>query len=230
MKKKADSGKTARRTQKALREAVQLLVGKCPRLAQLCYWAGTSSISLEELAHRRSFDLDFHTRKALQDVRPILAEIQKSFPDQFRVLHAPDDFGSGFRGVLKLPGGKSITVEVLSNYEDAPDTDLAPSSVAPGLRRVSLARYLADKVQCVVERVEARDLVDIRAVIRRRPALSGLARRLLAGQDAALLAERLLAWTDPSIKRDLAAYRDVNVQDAMEARDMLLAWLKKTND
>lgn len=32
-------------------------------LAQ-CYWAGTSATALEELGHRESFDLDFHTREA----------------------------------------------------------------------------------------------------------------------------------------------------------------------
>ena len=45
--------------------------------------------------------------------------------------------------------------------------------------RVSLERYLADKIQCVAERAEARDLVDLAAVFEQRPALKGLARRVL---------------------------------------------------
>jgi len=42
-------------------DALRLLVNRCPRLSGTCYWAGTSSIAIEELEHRESFDLDFHT-------------------------------------------------------------------------------------------------------------------------------------------------------------------------
>jgi hypothetical protein len=171
-------------------------------------------------------DLDFHTLHALRDVRPILAEVQKSFGRRFRLVQAPDEFGSGFRGVLRLPSGKKIGFEVLSNYEDVSGSDLEQSKSAPGMRRVSIERYLADKVQCLVERVEARDLVDILAVIRHTPALKSRLRRLVAAQDAVLLAERLLGWTDRSIRKDLAAYGDVEPGDAALARDLILAWLK----
>ncbi len=88
------------------RTALQLLAERCPRLVAKCYWAGTAAIATEELHHRRSFDLDFHT------------------------------------------------------------------------------------------------------------------------QDAVLLAERLLAWTDEAIDADLDAYDDVSSRAAHGARDLLLAWLK----
>lgn len=208
-------------------EAIRLVARKCPRLMASCYWAGTSSISTEVLGHRLSMDLDFHTLEALRDVRPMLAETQKVFGSRFRLVEMPDEFGSGFKGVLRLPSGSRIGFEVLSNYEDVRKSDLEPSSSAPGLRRVSLERYLADKVQCLVERVEARDLVDIFAVIRHKPALRARLRKLVAAQDAVLLAERLLGWTDSSLKKDLAAYRDVDSKDAVEARNMILGWMKK---
>ena len=147
-----------------VRDALRILVKRCPRLAAACYWAGISAISLEELGHRSSLDLDFHTRRALEDVRPLLAEIQRAFPGQFQIIEGPDASGAGFRGVLRLSGGRSITIEFLSNYEDVPIDDLVASSTAPPIERVSLARYLADKVQCFVERVEARDLLDLGAV------------------------------------------------------------------
>ena len=79
-----------------LRDSLQRLAERCPRLVRTCYWAGTSAIATEELGHR-----------------------------------------------------------------------------------VSLERYLADKIQCVAERAEARDLVDLAAVFEQRPALKGLARRVL---------------------------------------------------
>lgn len=63
-----------------LRQVLAALAGKCERLRRTCYWAGASAIALEELHHRGSFDLGFHTRKALAEVRPILAEIQQAFP------------------------------------------------------------------------------------------------------------------------------------------------------
>ena len=209
-----------------LQETLQLLVEKCPRLVAFCYWGGTAAIALEELHHRESFDLDFHTRQALLDVRPILAEMQSVFGDDFEMLHAPDDFGSGFLGVLTLPSGNRINVEVLSNYQDVEEDELVPSSSAKGLSRVSLSRYLADKIQCVLERCEARDLVDIRAVLLAHPEMQDEAKRLVANQDCLLLAERLLSWSDADLEEDLRSYRDANAKDAMEARDLLTSWLK----
>jgi hypothetical protein len=41
-----------------LRQAVVEIAARCPRVVKSCYWAGTSAISLEELRHRESFDLD----------------------------------------------------------------------------------------------------------------------------------------------------------------------------
>jgi hypothetical protein len=210
-----------------LRRALIGLTQRCPRLAAQFYWAGTSAIALEELCHRQSFDLDLHTRKALLDVRPLLAEITRAFPGQFTLLQAPDEFGSGFRGVLKLPGGKRLTLEVLSNFEDVPDRDLTPSRTAPPLKRVSLARYLADKVQCLAERSEARDLVDIMAVIQAHPEMESRARAAVKQQDPLLLAERLLAWTDSDIRNDLASYPEVDPSLATAGRDLILGWLKR---
>ena len=208
-------------------EALKLLGEKCPRLAKTCYWAGTAAIAVEELHHRQSFDLDFHSREALYDIRPVLAEIQAAFPGAFEIVQAPDEFGAGFQGILKLPDGERITVEVLSNYEDVADGDLVQAETSPNMKRVSLHRYLADKIQCAAERAEARDLVDILAVLRKQPTMEDDARRLLVEQDAVLLTERLLAWSDKAIEDDLQAYDDTPAADACEARDLLLRWLKE---
>lgn len=208
------------------RDALRLLAERCPRLAKKCYWAGTAAIAIEELHHRRSFDLDFHTREALYDVRPILAEIRAAFPNAFEIVQAPDEFGSGFQGTLMLPGGERITIEVLSNHEDVPASDIVDAKTTHRIKRVSLSRYLADKIQCVAERVEARDLVDILVVLRSHPSMKALARDLLAAQDAVLLVERLLGWSDAALEKDLEAYDDVSADDAREARDLLLKWIK----
>lgn len=208
------------------RDAIRLLAERCPRLAKKCYWAGTAAIAIEELHHRKSFDLDFHTREALYDVRPILAEIRAAFPGDFEVIQSPDEFGSGFQGVLTLPGGERITVEVLSNYEDVPASDMVSADASECIMRVSLPRYLADKIQCIAERAEARDLIDVLAVLEKRPTMKAMARRLLAAQDAVLLVERLLSWSSSEIEKDLAAYDDVSAGDAQKARDLLLAWIK----
>jgi len=209
-----------------LRDALALLVERCPVLAETVYWAGTSAVALEELGHRQSLDLDLHTRRALLDVRPILARLRAAFGVDFELVQPPDEFGSGFRAVLRLPNAARVTIEFLSNYQDVSDAELVPSSTVPSIKRVSLAKYLADKIQCVVERREARDLFDICAVLRRRPDLEGLARRVVAEQDALLMAERLLTWTDSEIADDLEPYSGVNPADARCAGDMLLRWLK----
>ena len=78
--------------------ALEMLNRRCPRLVRACYWAGTSCIAAEELHHRRSFDLDFHTRRAMADTRPILAEILGAFEGRFQVLQAPTSSGPGFEG------------------------------------------------------------------------------------------------------------------------------------
>ena len=181
----------------------------CERLREACYWAGASAMSLEELHHRGSFDLDFHTRKALLDVRPILAEIQRAFPGSFELISVPDEFGSGFKGVLRLPEMEGVTVEVL------------------WLWRLTAQRFLADKIQCIAERSEARDLVDIAAVLRYHPQLTDEARQIVRSQDALILIERLVAWTVASMREDLAAYQDVEAGAALQARDLLLGWLRE---
>jgi hypothetical protein len=71
--------------------------------------------------------------------------------------------------------------------------------------------------------------VDILAVLRRHPEMEPLARRLLTEQDALLLAERLLSWTDERITADLESYVDVSPEEAKQTRDMLLQWLKSAS-
>ena len=209
-----------------LAEALRLVAERCPRLREACYWAGASAISIEETHHRQSFDLDFHTIKALVDVRPLLTEIQQAFPNRFELLTVPDEYGSGFKGVLALSIEEKVTIEVLSNCQEVPASELVESKLVPGMKRINLPRFLADKIQCIAERSEARDLVDFLAVLRHDPELTRLAREILANQDALILSERLLMRTDGAIRDDLSVYKDVNPEEAMEARDLLLSWLK----
>lgn len=215
------SGQRAR----LLGEAVRAIASRCPRLIAECYWAGTSAIALEEISHRESFDLDFHSRHAFVDTRPFLAELQRAFPDSLELIEAPDARGSGFSAVIQLEDER-LTLQVFAAFEDVPDRDLVRSSTEAAVFRVSLQRYLADKVQCVVERIEARDLVDIRAVLRARPRLRYSFQKAVAAQDALLLAERLLGWTDEAIREDLLAYPGVDPADAISMRDELLRLLK----
>ncbi len=209
-----------------LQQTLQELVAACPRLRRSCYWAGTSAIALEELRHRDSFDLDLHTIHALEDVRPVLAEVQKSFGERFTLLEAPDHYGSGFSGLLQAQEGNPITVQVMASFEEVPPDELVPSRLVPGIRRVSLVKYLKDKLTCLVERAEARDLVDVMSLVSHSESLRGLAHRALSQLDEILLVERLLTWTDEAITRDLEAYPDVDPGQAIQARDLLLSWLQ----
>ncbi len=212
-----------------LREAVRAIASRCPRLVAECYWARTSAIALEELGHRESFDLDFHSRHAFVDTRPFLAELQRGFPGSIELIQAPDARGSGFSAVMQLEDER-LTLQVFAAFEDVPDHDLVSSSTESAVLRVSLQRYLADKVQCVLERIEARDLVDLRAALRARPRLRYAFQKAVAEQDALLLAERLLAWTDDAIREDLLAYPDVGPADAISMRDELLRSLRTEDD
>jgi hypothetical protein len=205
-----------------LAQTVVRIAAKCPRLVASCYWAGTSAIALEELGHRQSFDLDFHTQEPLVDTRPVLTEIDRAFPRSLEIVRPPDAHGSGFTGLLKVSRREKLTLQVFGGFERVPERDLVRSATAPRLRRVTVRRYLWDKVQCVVERIEARDLVDIAAVVRHAPRMQLTLRRAIATQDALLLAERLLGWTDSAIREDLRAYADVDPKDAIAMRDRLL--------
>jgi hypothetical protein len=82
----------------------------------------------------------------------------------------------------------------------------------------------------VVERIEARDLADIHAVLRLRPQLRRALPPLLARQDALLIAERLLGWTDDSIRADLRAYLDIDPGGAIAMRDELLGLLRSNEE
>jgi hypothetical protein len=212
-----------------LTEALHLIAERCPRMAKACYWAGASAISMEETHHRESFDLEFHTRKALFDVRPLLVELNMAFPGRFEVITNPDEVGSGFKGVLVLSGQKQVTIEVLSNYQDVEGDDLVESRLVPGMKRISLTRFLADKVQCILERSEARVLVDFLAAIRHDPGITELARELIAGQDALILSERLLLWTESALRSDLEIYEDVDPEQAVEARNLILSWIRENH-
>lgn len=128
----------------------------------------------------------------------------------------------GWNLLLRLAAGTGPSLQVFAGFERVPDADLVPSAIAPPLRRTALQRYVADRVQCVVERVEARDLADIAAVVRARPDLRRSLRRAVAAQDALLLTERLLQWTDSAIRADLRAYRDIEPVGAIAMRDWLL--------
>lgn len=214
-------------TREALLKAALLRIAtKCPRLVRRCYWAGTSAISLEETRHRESFDLDFHTLEALADTRPVLSELQSAFPGALEIVQPPDADGSGFSCVLRLPEGESLTLQVLAGFETVPESDLVATSLVPRLRRITLARYLFDKVQCVLERVEARDLVDIGAVLKHQPSLEGVLRQAVVAQDPLLIAERLLGWTEELIREDLRAYPDVDPRDAIAVCARLLQLVK----
>lgn len=210
---------------KLLVASARRIAERCPRLVDQCYWAGTSVVALEDLQHRESFDLDFHTREALVDTRPLLAELHKAFPRAFEIVDPPDGHGSGFTGLLDAGHGHKVTMQVMAGFEDVPDHDLQPSSTVAALRRITLPRYVADKVQCVLERLEARDLFDIHAALRHQPALERALRRAVADQDELLFAERLTGWTDASITDDLRAHREVDPAHAIAMRDRLKAVL-----
>jgi len=181
---------------------------------------------MEELHHRESFDLDLHTAAGLADVRPLLAELQRAFGSRLSLIQPPDPHGSGFSGVLQI-GEEGLTIQVMANFEDVPPEQLTPSTLVPGIRRVTLGKYLRDKLQCLVERTEARDLVDVMAALEHKDSLKNAARRALATLDEVLLAERLLLWTDSALAQDLAAYPEVDPARAAQARDLLLAWLRE---
>lgn len=208
-----------------LTSVLKEIVSGCPGLRQKCYWAGTSAIALEELRHRDSFDLDLHTIHALEDVRPLLAELEGAYSTRLLVLEPPSQYGSGFQAALEVPEGRQLTVQVMANFEEVPLDQLVESVLVPGIRRVTLAKYLRDKLTCLVERAEARDLIDVMFTVEHSPALKNLARRALATLDEVILAERLLNWTDQLLEADLRVYPEVDPQRARQARDMLLSWL-----
>ena len=111
-----------------------------------------------------------------------------------------------------------------------PSGDLTTSKTAPPLERVSLHRYLYDKIQCVVERSEARDLIDIMAALKRYPQVEATLKGYLKDQDLLLLTERLMSWTEEGLTEDLEAYENVDPADARKCIDLLLQWIEGATD
>lgn len=209
-----------------LLSALGEIVSSCPRVVRRCYWAGTSAISIEELQHRNSFDIDLHTLRAQASTAPILQDLQQQFGPRFSLIETPNPYGAGFQGALSVTGGQSLTLQVMSNFQTVKKSEVVPSSRIPVLLRVGLTKYLRDKLTCLVERAEARDLVDVQATLRQRPDLEKVARKELAALDEVLLVERLLAWSDQAIAGDLKLYPEVDPALACSARDLLLKWVK----
>lgn len=65
------------------------------------------------------------------------------------------------------------------------------------------------------------------AVVAPRPRMRYALQKFVSEQDALLLAERLLAWTEDAIREDLKAYPDVDPGAAVAMKDELLAMLKQ---
>jgi hypothetical protein len=208
-------------------QVLTILVKSCPKLLANCYWAGSSAISIEELSHRQSYDLDFHTCDALIDVRPFLAEIKRAFPKVTEIVAAPAGLSAGFRVSVQLDQGQEMLIEVLSNFDDVSKEDLSEAKIVKGVKRVSLNKYLRDKLQCLCERTEARDLADIFAVLQKFPKLVNFAHQCLLQIDLVLLSQRLLDWNDEALKSDLLKYNDIKFDEVKAMRDKMLAWIKE---
>jgi predicted nucleotidyltransferase component of viral defense system len=120
-----------------------------------------------------------------------------------------------------------MLIEVLSNFDDVSKEDLSEAKIVKGVKRVSLNKYLRDKLQCLCERTEARDLADIFAVLQKFPKLVNFAHQCLLQIDLVLLSQRLLDWNDEALKSDLLKYNDIKFDEVKAMRDKMLAWIKE---
>ena len=126
-----------------------------------------------------------------------------------------------------MPSGEELALEVLSNFEDVPASQLTKSKLAPDIRRISLPKYLHDKVQYLVERNEAQDLADIGAILKKFPAMQNQTQIFVLKQDTLLLTERLLNWQEEDLRTELAIYGPDLLEQALDAKIPLLSWIKE---
>lgn len=209
--------------QQSLIAAARLVAERCPLLVECCYWSGTSVIALEVLHHRDSLDLDFHTRDAHVNVLPLLDEMESALGSRFHLIASREQ---GISCWIGDDSSEPIACQVFSSFEAASEDDLVPSTTAPGFDRLTLRRYLINKVQCVAERLEARDLYDIEAALRHDPSRVKTVRLALQEQDLLFMLERLQGWSAGSLAADLRRmYPDIDPSLATEARERLMGWI-----
>ncbi len=122
-----------------------------------CHLGGGAALSGAHLAHRLSRDIDlfFHQADDHRALVRALPEIARECGVQIELTR---DAGSFVRGVLKLPGGEHLEVDLV--HEPAPDLD-APAPVLEGIAIEPWVDLRASKLTCILSRSEPRDLVDL---------------------------------------------------------------------
>lgn len=143
-----------------------------PGAAQAILKGGTLLRMCHFEDYRYSADLDFSLKPGfgIEDFRPLLDrsldEVRTSIG--FEELRA-EDLGKGFRIWYKRPGGRDNRIKVDASDDekifDPQDLKLfdrygeLPSAVM--VRGYSLDEVLAEKLRCVMQRLQARDLFDL---------------------------------------------------------------------
>ena len=116
-------------------------------------------------------------------------------------------------------------MEVRSSYQDTKPWELVVATLVPAFRRITLRRYVEDKVQCIVERAEARDLIDLRATLTLRPELESFIKQAVAEQDALLRNGCCPGMTQPFA--EISRHTRTSNPETSDMRKLLLSWLKE---
>jgi predicted nucleotidyltransferase component of viral defense system len=165
------------------------------RLAAEVVFGGGAALAAVYLHHRRSEDLDFFLDRELEpaDLRPVTRALARR-----RITVDQNVFGPRRSLVLSRAGAEFGKVD----FAYYPYEPVARRPTWTGLRVESLLDMTVNKVQAVLTRTQARDLVDLYFLLREGPEpdlerLLDLVRaKFDAGGDRLALASRLLTARD----------------------------------
>lgn len=146
-----------------MQQALSEIAEAIPKSHEKLYLGGTAPVSIRHLRHAISLDLDFHTNQALAPTSLEARSLKKHFKGRLEWFEADHEFGI-FRGAIDSGeidqnGGKIlIEIDLFSHFEDTPNELLEDGGTWSKFKTTSLHAYLKNKVTCLEERAEAKDL------------------------------------------------------------------------
>jgi hypothetical protein len=180
--------------------------------------AGGAALSGVHLAHRLSRDVDvfFDEKERIRELLPQLGELAAEQGGTFQTVR---DGGAFVRGVLRLP---RTTLDLDLVYD--PSRPLAPRDVVQGVVIDSFADLRANKLTCLLSRIEPRDLVDVYFLEKaghRPEADMELALQKDGGMDPGILAHLVASFPVaplPQMLVELSSDELVRYRDALSER------------
>jgi len=177
-----------------IQQSVTEVVTAAPELAKTCYLSGTMPVTVIDQPFAMSIDMDWRTKKTHQSPSGIVKTLADTLGDRFEVEEADREFGI-YRAIIRpaKKGGVLMSLDLFSSFEPAKTLRTFPVT---GVSAESFADYLANKVACLTERMEVKDLFHLCALTKNPKTARDTWDAIGDGIGADELAERIIMAKD----------------------------------